>query len=104
MEALLVAGMFIAIFSGVVAYAAAFALRPEIAAAEPGYASRLFRGLADQVMFRQLPVRVVLLLREQPPGAVRSSVQVLRWAFGIFCGAVAATFGLALLMVFGVAA
>ena len=104
MEGLLVGGMLIAILTGFIAYTASFALRPEITAADPGYAALLFRSFGDQVVFRQLPVRMAILYRRAPPVGVRSSVRVLRWAFGLFCVTFTATIGLALSAVAGLAA
>ncbi|MCB6707608.1 hypothetical protein LI094_13875, partial [[Clostridium] saccharogumia] len=65
---------------------------------------QLFREYADQIIFGQLPVRGRVLFREEPPKAVASSVQVLRWMYGLYYGAFVTTVVLALVSFSGLAA
>ena len=73
---------FASIITGVVALFASSGAKEEIAAADSAYAARLFRSGIDQVVFRQLPVRVSVLFREDPPAKAVPAVQMLRWVYG----------------------
>lgn len=75
-----------AIISGAFASFVSSGAKAEIADADTAYASRLYRKEIDQFLFRQLPIRIAVLFREPPPSAIASTVQTMRWVYGINLG------------------
>lgn len=72
--------------------------RAEVHAADPAYASRLYRGSLAALVANNSPIRFWVLFRVEPPPKLKATVSMLRWLYGLSVALYAAFIGVIVVM------